>query len=184
MQKVSCTSRTNKKERKGKQSCSKSTSLSILTPPNLSMESIDRLLMSKALTTAKLFFRLPLDVSLGEPWGVAMGVAAVWVIIGGGLRGPRAGGGWLTSFTFPVLSSLVIETDGGRPNICNSGKKRQNTTTMLSSRSSLLHVQQCDVHFHGVGVMYTTGIYEQTWTNDHKISKQGWHKLYWHWSEV
>lgn len=82
------------------------------------MESIDMLLMLKARATARLFFRslLALDASFGDPCGVAMGVAAVWVIIGGGLRGPIAGG-CETSFTLPVLSSLVMDTEGGRPSI-------------------------------------------------------------------
>ena len=55
----------------------------------LSKASIESELLSKARTTARLFLMslFGFVTSLGEPCGVAMGVAAVCVMIGG-LSGP------------------------------------------------------------------------------------------------
>ncbi len=81
---------------------------------------MDKELRSNALATERLFLisLLLLDVSFGDPWGVAAGVAAVWVIIGGGITGPQSYGG----STGIVLSSFVTDNVGGSPNIFFSVK--------------------------------------------------------------
>ncbi len=89
------------------------------------MESMDIELRLKAWTTARLFFMslLLLLASLGEPCGVAIGVAAVWVIIGG-FKGPPGGPPWLSKDVFR-FSSRVTETDGGKPSMIFSAKRRK-----------------------------------------------------------
>ena len=84
----------------------------------LSIESMDKELMSKALATDKLFFMslLLFEASFGEPCGVAAGVAAVWVIIGG-FKGPLSGKVTASGSGMFTFSSFVTDTEGGRPNI-------------------------------------------------------------------
>ena len=53
-----------------------------------------------------------IDAPLGEPCGVGMGVAAVWVMMGG-VRTP----GWSDVGGAEPGSSFVTDTDGGSPNI-------------------------------------------------------------------
>jgi hypothetical protein len=96
-----------------------------LLTPLLSRESMDSELRSNARATDRLFLiSLVLEVvSLGEPWGVDIGVAAVWVIIGG-LRGPGGPPPWLSNDVF-MLSSLVTETDGGSPSSIFSASREK-----------------------------------------------------------
>ena len=63
---------------------------------------------------ARLFFSsfVIIDAPLGEPCGVGMGVAAVWVMMGG-VRTPV----WSDVGGAEPGSSFVTDTDGGRPNI-------------------------------------------------------------------
>ena len=80
----------------------------------LSTESGEYAFKLNACDTARLFFSslLIIDAPLGEPCGVGMGVAAVWVMIGGVRTPPWSDGGGAE-----LVSSFVTETDGGRPNI-------------------------------------------------------------------
>ena len=95
---------------------------------DLSTESIDRELILKACATVSVFLVsfIPEVISFGEPCGVAAGVAAVCVMIGGLMivvSGTRLDAWWF------ACSSLSLGTDGvgGKPSIFFSVKKLNET---------------------------------------------------------
>jgi hypothetical protein len=63
-----------------------------------------------------------LGFSLGDPWGVGIGVAAVWVMIGGLISGA-----WLVLL---ALSSFITVT-GHRANIFSEKKKKKKFNVLV-----------------------------------------------------
>ena len=74
------------------------------------------------LLTDSLLLVSLVSISLGDPWGVAMGVAAVWVIIGG-LPGPSERGIPCSSLDIHKCTLVVRDVSGaGTANIFFSKK--------------------------------------------------------------